>query len=315
MLRGAKDVYAAAQDAAGHRARPARSATTACSACTRRNASGVCDFAPAVQIDFANHDARVARADARVDRASSGPASVPTPSRGPAMESFRHASRVLAGLEASARRGPVSPTSNAASPATGTDPSRGRSRTATSPRAGTPGCGRPCAMGTADLIQLVKDSGLRGRGGAGFPTGMKWSFVPQDTRQAHLRHGQLRRVRTGHLQQPRAGRARPPSPDRRHRDRGPGDRVPHGVHLHPRRVPVAVHRARSGRSTRPTPAGTWARGSPAATTTSTSCCTAARAPTSAARRRRCSTRWKGCAVSRACARRSRRSKGCTPRRP
>ncbi|MCB2210895.1 NADH-quinone oxidoreductase subunit NuoF [bacterium] len=31
-----------------------------------------------------------------------------------------------------------------------------------------------------ELIDTVKASGLRGRGGAGFPTGLKWSFVPQD---------------------------------------------------------------------------------------------------------------------------------------
>jgi NADH-quinone oxidoreductase subunit F len=31
------------------------------------------------------------------------------------------------------------------------------------------------------IIAMVKDTGLRGRGGAGFPTGMKWSFVPQNT--------------------------------------------------------------------------------------------------------------------------------------
>ncbi len=34
---------------------------------------------------------------------------------------------------------------------------------------------------SVDVIETVKASGLRGRGGAGFPTGVKWSFVPQDT--------------------------------------------------------------------------------------------------------------------------------------
>ncbi len=35
-------------------------------------------------------------------------------------------------------------------------------------------------MSPADCLQVVKDSKLRGRGGAGFPTGMKWSFVPME---------------------------------------------------------------------------------------------------------------------------------------
>lgn len=35
----------------------------------------------------------------------------------------------------------------------------------------------------ADLTEMVKQSGLRGRGGAGFSTGMKWGFVPKDSNQ------------------------------------------------------------------------------------------------------------------------------------
>src|SRR5512140_3935525 len=40
------------------------------------------------------------------------------------------------------------------------------------------------ALGADGIINEVKASNLRGRGGAGFPTGMKWSFVPKDTTKA-----------------------------------------------------------------------------------------------------------------------------------
>jgi NADH-quinone oxidoreductase subunit F len=35
-------------------------------------------------------------------------------------------------------------------------------------------------MAPGDVTALIKESNLRGRGGAGFPTGLKWSFVPMD---------------------------------------------------------------------------------------------------------------------------------------
>lgn len=35
-------------------------------------------------------------------------------------------------------------------------------------------------LSPANCLEIVKQSGLRGRGGAGFPTGMKWSFVPME---------------------------------------------------------------------------------------------------------------------------------------
>src|SRR5246127_5378564 len=43
-------------------------------------------------------------------------------------------------------------------------------------------------MAPADVTELIKKSSLRGRGGAGFPTGMKWSFVPMGDGAPHPKY-------------------------------------------------------------------------------------------------------------------------------
>ena len=41
-------------------------------------------------------------------------------------------------------------------------------------------------MTPADVIDVVRASGLRGRGGAGFPTGLKWGFIPKNADEVYI---------------------------------------------------------------------------------------------------------------------------------
>ena len=53
---------------------------------------------------------------------------------------------------------------------------------------GYQGLRKALLMAPADVTELVKKSNLRGRGGAGFPTGMKWSFVPMGKDAPHPKY-------------------------------------------------------------------------------------------------------------------------------
>ena len=55
-------------------------------------------------------------------------------------------------------------------------------------KGGWQGLKRALSMSPADLIQEVTDSKLRGRGGAGFSTGLKWSFVPKSPAKDRLKY-------------------------------------------------------------------------------------------------------------------------------
>ena len=52
-------------------------------------------------------------------------------------------------------------------------------------RGGYVGLRQALGMAPDEVTNAVKESGLRGRGGAGFPTGLKWSFMPKNSGKSH----------------------------------------------------------------------------------------------------------------------------------
>ena len=58
------------------------------------------------------------------------------------------------------------------------------------------------ALQPDDIINEMKASNLRGRGGAGFPTGMKWSFVPKQSPKPKYILCNGDESEPGHLQRP-----------------------------------------------------------------------------------------------------------------
>ena len=135
-----------------------------------------------------------------------------------------------------------------------------------------------------EVIAIVKDSGLRGRGGAGFPTGVKWSFLPQGDDKPHYLVVNADESEPGTCKDVPLMMANPHMLIEGAAIAAYAIRAKPRVHLRPRRGAArgAAAAARGGRRrTRP---GTSDRTSSARGSTWTSSCTPEPAPTSAARR-------------------------------
>ncbi len=113
-----------------------------------------------------------------------------------------------------------------------------RRSTTTGRTAGTRRCGARTSSGPEGTIREITDAQLMGRGGAAFPTGVKWKAVAEQPVHAALLHLQRRRIRARHVQGPGRDGAGSVRGDRGAHDRRLRHGMRAGLHLHPRRVPA-----------------------------------------------------------------------------
>ena len=110
-------------------------------------------------------------------------------------------------------------------------------------------------MAPDDVTKMVKDAGLRGRGGAGFSAGVKWSFLPKNHPGPIYLCVNADESEPGTFNNRILMEEDPHQLLEGHRDRLPCDSLAHGVHLSALRVRPQLPRARCGDPASATPPG------------------------------------------------------------
>ena len=114
---------------------------------------------------------------------------------------------------------------------------------------GWAGLNRARELGAEATIAEVTASGLRGRGGAGFPAGIKWTTVAKAVPNAQIRRVQRRRRRQRDLCRPHGDGGRSVPADRGHGDCRLRGRRAAGLRLYPQRISACdCQNARGGRA-------------------------------------------------------------------
>ena len=180
---------------------------------------------------------------------------------------------------------------------------------------GYKGLERALTLTSDEILADVTTSGLRGRGGAGFPTGIKWKTVAQTSADRKYIVCNADEGDSGTFADRMIMEGDPFVRDRRHDHRRHHRRRDQRLHLHPLGISACGDRDERARSRPPSAPAISAQTSAAPAIASISKSGSAPAPMSAAKRPRCWKASKAAAASSAPSRRCRRTRACSASRP